>query len=331
MLFSMFVWVANAQVDISDLFYENSPLVENAYMKILNEYDNAWWYSSSSLVECESNGGISVRIPAIEDWYLDKVTKYRFFFSPYRLNQLKRWDSSVDISKIISKEIIIDNNASEVRFNVSNNDIDSETAYYGFIVPIDTYDWVWVPSAEICFQLDNNICLQDSACDTLDLVIHPIIEPVIDPTPVETTEITEQWLSHGAASCVGMDMANVTHTIKWDTLTLRWTAVAGDKVEVAIYDPDREIYKSLWFVNMNREKFDYKIERDGEQNFMLTNGCKELYYKADAELKKTPTVEPKEDITTIPETGPAENILFIAIAAIVIYVAYALFFRRSED
>jgi hypothetical protein len=33
---------------------------------------------------------------------------------------------------------------------------------------------------------------------------------------------------------------------------------------------------------MSDEKFDYKMQWDGEQNFMLTNGCKDLYYKADA-------------------------------------------------
>jgi hypothetical protein len=33
---------------------------------------------------------------------------------------------------------------------------------------------------------------------------------------------------------------------------------------------------------MSDEKFDYTMQWDGEQNFMLTNGCRDLYYKADA-------------------------------------------------
>jgi hypothetical protein len=37
-----------------------------------------------------------------------------------------------------------------------------------------------------------------------------------------------------------------------------------------------------------------------------------------------------EKIVT-PATWPAENILYIAIAAIILYGAYAIFFRKSDD
>ena len=86
---------------------------------------------------------------------------------------------------------------------------------------------------------------------------------------------------------------------------------------------NEEIYKNLWAVNMSDEKFDYTMKWDGEQNFMLTNGCKDLYYKADAKRWPEPVVTP--------ETGPAENVLYIAIAAIILYGAYTLFFRKSEN
>jgi hypothetical protein len=42
-----------------------------------------------------------------------------------------------------------------------------------------------------------------------------------------------------------MDMANVTHTVKNGVVTLKWTAVDGDTVQVAIFDPENEVYKSL--------------------------------------------------------------------------------------
>ena len=77
---------------------------------------------------------------------------------------------------------------------------------------------------------------------------------------------------------------------------------------------------------MNDKKFDYKMQWDGEQNFMLTNGCKEVYYKADAKQ----TSEPEKEVVP-PATGPAENILYIAIAAIILYGAYVVFFRKAEN
>jgi hypothetical protein len=79
-----------------------------------------------------------------------------------------------------------------------------------------------------------------------------------------------------------MDMANITHSVNGDTVTLKWTAVQGDVVQIAIFDPESEIYKSLGAVKMSDEKFDYKMQWDGEQNFQLTNGCKGVNYKADS-------------------------------------------------
>jgi hypothetical protein len=47
------------------------------------------------------------------------------------------------------------------------------------------------------------------------------------------------------SACVGMDMANISHVKNGDTITLKWTAVEGDVVEIAIFDPKEEIFKSL--------------------------------------------------------------------------------------
>ena len=100
----------------------------------------------------------------------------------------------------------------------------------------------------------------------------------------------------------------------------------GDVVQIAVFDPDEAYWKSLGAVNMKDEKFAYKMQWNGEQNFMLTNGCGEVRYKADAAIK-----EPEKEKVVPPATGPAENVLYIAIAAIVLYGAYVLFFRKSEN
>jgi hypothetical protein len=121
-----------------------------------------------------------------------------------------------------------------------------------------------------------------------------------------------------------MDLANVSHTVKGDELTLTWTAIDGNTVQVAVFDPEDEVYKSLGAVNMNDEKFVYKMQWNGEQNFMLTNGCKEVFYKADASIKTKPTIVPAA-------TGPAENVLYILIASIILYGSYVVFFRKSDN
>jgi hypothetical protein len=42
-----------------------------------------------------------------------------------------------------------------------------------------------------------------------------------------------------------MDLANVTHVVNGNTLTLKWSSIEGDVVEIAIFDPESEVYKSL--------------------------------------------------------------------------------------
>ena len=141
----------------------------------------------------------------------------------------------------------------------------------------------------------------------------------------QISDTEENQENHGAA-CVGMNMANITHVVNGDTITLKWTAVDGDVVQIAVLDPDEAYWRSLGAVNMKDEQFIYKMQWNGEQNFMLTNGCGEVRYKADAAIK-----EPEPEKIVPAATGPAENIFYVAIAAIILYGAYVLFFRKSEN
>ena len=314
---SAMLWgIANAQLDISDLFSNWDPLVNDAYVKVLNGYDKTRWYTDD-ITTCDSKnaGSISITSPALDDADYYKVKSYRLFLSPYRIDELKSGNPSIDTSKVIIKESNIVDDTSEVNFTITSSDVNPGTAYYGFVLPINDFDFIWTPSKEICFQLDKNICMQDSSCDTFDLVINP----------VETHEVQDSENSHGA-SCVGMDMANVTHSINGDTINLKWTAVDWDVVEIGIFDPEAEEYKNLGAVNMKDENFSYKMQWTGEQNFLLTNGCRDLHYKADRIIKEW---EPEKIVA--PATWPAENIIYIAIAAIILYGVYVVFFRKADN
>ena len=309
------LWVVNAELEISTLFSEGYPLVDDAYTQLLNDYDNSWGYSDDTIT-CDVDKWITITTPTIEDSTIDVATTYDLFVSPYRISQIKDWDSSIDTSKIIMKKVEINNADEDVKFELSADELDSNTAYYGFISPVDWWDGVWTPTKEICFKISNNMCLQDTDCDSLN--------KTSDSNEEVKNGVVEE---HGAASdCLWMDMANVTHTQNGDIITLRWTAIDWDNVEIAIRDNDEEMYKSLWTVKMSAEKFDYKMKWDWEQNFTLTNGCRWVNIKVDAKRW-----EPQPEIPATPATGPAENVLYVAIAAIILYGAYTLFFRKSEN
>ena len=90
--------------------------------------------------------------------------------------------------------------------------------------------------------------------------------------------------SRNSSQCIGMESANITHIVSWDTITLKWNAIDWDTVYVYIFDPETETYISLWSWRMSDEKFDYKIQRNGQQNFKLTNWCRDSYYRVDVSL-----------------------------------------------
>ena len=47
---------------------------------------------------------------------------------------------------------------------------------------------------------------------------------------------------------------------------------------------------------MSNKKFSYKIQYRGEQNLLISNGCKELYYKIDIPTTKEQEKETNETI-----------------------------------
>ena len=156
-----FVWAANGDLDISELFDWETPRVSDAYQRLLNDYDNGRWYSTSPQVGCMDVNEIRVSSEPVEDLFLDDASQYILFISPYSMDRIKRWDSSIDYSKIIMKRKIIGNipegrALDAISFNIFSDEIDSKQKYYWFIVPVDSYDGVWRPSSE--FELNMSEC-----------------------------------------------------------------------------------------------------------------------------------------------------------------------------
>ena len=86
--------------------------------------------------------------------------------------------------------------------------------------------------------------------------------------------------------CEWMDKANVNHVTKDGIVTIKWNEVDWNYVNISIYDPEKEIYKTLWTAKMSDKKFSYKVPWAGEHELLLTNGCKEVIYKIEADTVK---------------------------------------------
>lgn len=324
--------IVNAQevlLSIDDVF-PKWEILSNSYTKLLNNYNEGWGYSAytTRLTWSFENNVLRIESPTLEDADLWEVPIYRIYFSPYRVDQLKR-DEGVNLSTISMKEVKWDKSSESVEFDISliDDDLDPLQPYYGFMIPLNDYDLVWTPSPEICFQFDKWLFSWGDDCNVIEATINPVVEdtPVVDENPADQLweEDCSDW--HCAADCIWMDMAHLTHSISNNVITLRWTAIDGDVVQIAVFDPDQEAFKSVGAVKMSDEKFTYPMTWNWEYNFKITNGCKQVYYKADGSVQ---TPEPE---IVPPATGPAENILIIAIAAIIIYGAYTLIFRKNEN
>lgn len=319
-------------LNIADLFPNWEPVAGDVYSKILSDYDARWYSNEDSLSACTTDDNeITITSPIISDDLMYEIPEYRIFVSPYRIDQIKSNDPSVDTSKIIMKRFKREGNPSEMTFKIGASDwLDGDTAYYAFVSPLNEYDDLWTPSKEVCFHMNMRMCMMDTECDTFDALVNPTpIEPEI-AEPEENTEENTEEETHGAASdCVSMKLANVTHVTNGKTITLKWTDVGEGDVDIAVFvpdewDPSNWSYKRIGTAKMSDEKFDYTMKWDGEHNFILRNACGEVRYKADAKMW-----EPEKIVT--PATGPAENVLYIAIAAIVLYGAYTIFFRKSDN
>ena len=71
-----------------------------------------------------------------------------------------------------------------------------------------------------------------------------------------------------------MSLANVTHTITSNRVTLRWTAVDGsDKVDIFLWNPTSSLFERLTSTNMSTESYSFPLTRNGEYivNFMPNN------------------------------------------------------------
>lgn len=332
---SAFAGIAN-WLSISDIFSNGEPSVNTAYTQLLNEYSPEWWYLDGVSLTCEvdGNGVLTLTSPRIWDSIDESATSYRLFVSPYRISQIKSGEPSVDNSNIkMFEQKVESSNVSEINFKLSKNEISDAQAYYGFITPLDMYDVVWAPSKEVCFQINKNVCMFDTECNTFDLVVNPApSEPEQNTTPETTTPTPEAnpeanpEETHGSAECVSMEYANVRHTSDGKNITLTWTSVGDGDVDIAIFNPTDEVFEKIATVKMSAERYVYPMRWNGVQNFILTNECWQAKYKADEGIVEW---EPEKIVT--PATGPAENIMYIAIAAIILYGAYTIFFRKSDN
>jgi len=253
---------------------------------------------------------VTISSPVIKDISGYDVYWYRLSYSPYLVEDLAKDDEVDRFKEMKSKDFELRSTYSDpflkLTLSIDGEALDKNTTYYALMTPIDMYDDVGTSSEQVCFNLargEYNVGDKCLAFDKEDYTQEEITHHSADTSTEE----------HGAAK-VDMSLANVTHTISGNVITLRWTALEGpDRVDIYVFNLSEEKFVRVGDPRMTDERFEYTMQWDGEHIFRLipSDGGKEITYNVQAMQSLTTPTPEVPTLPIIPDTGPVENMLAI--------------------
>ncbi|MDR0282079.1 MAG: hypothetical protein LBI53_01815 [Candidatus Peribacteria bacterium] len=282
-------------------------------------YDSNNQISISEITEAS----VTISSPVVKDVSGYDVYWYRLSYSPYLVEDLAKDDGVERFQEVKSKDFTLMSTSADLfpkfTLSIEGEELDKNTTYYALVTPIDMYDTVGTSSEQVCFNLARGEYDLGDKCLVFDVSGELTHHSAGEPTG-----------EHGAAK-VDMSLANVTHTINGNVITLRWTALEGpDRVDLYVFNLSEEKFVRIGEPKMTDEKFDYTMKRDGEHIFRLipSDGGKEIVYNVQA-VASTPTPPTEPAVPVVPETGPVENMLIILMVSGLIYVGYRYYQKRA--
>lgn len=257
----------------------------------------SFWYAATQKISVSQITATKVVIstPKIQDDIGNDIKTYTVMYSQSPLSAILENTALLDQSKEKTFTFTTVTGIVSLELNAVADTIDPSKVYYISVIPKDQAGILGEISNEIWFKM-------------------------ADQT---SGEGTYTWWTHAAAGA-DMNLANVTHVIAGNQVTLRWTAVNGsDKVDIFLRNPTSEVFTKLATVNMSDERYVFTATRNGEFiiNFMPNNSGREKRYTFTIAgvTGTTPKVKP---IVKVPHVGPAENIVVALFIAFVLYLLY---------
>ncbi|HRX63664.1 MAG TPA: hypothetical protein P5060_01015 [Candidatus Absconditabacterales bacterium] len=266
-------------------------------------------YSSTEQISVDSidSSSITIESPVLEDEFEDIISDYTLMYEEYPLIDVLDDPSLLDYSreKNFSNLDLVGENNFTMELD-TGDDIDDETIYYVVAVPKDDAGSLGEISNEICFRLYDSLYGEGDECEDAGEVGH--------------------------AAGADMNLANVSHTINGDSVTLRWIAVNGsDEIDIFLRNEDQGTFSKLATVDMDDESYSFTISENGEHivKFIPNNGGVEKNYTFNAMGIGDGEPEPTPTTVTPVVVGPKENIILIVIGTILVYLLYRLSRRKS--
>ena len=150
----------------------------------------------------------------------------------------------------------------EVELGIDASAVNTGTSYYGVVVPVDDNVLYGKYSREFCFNFADQRFAQGEACATFD---NPKgVKVASTDNSLNALESSDD-VEHNAAGA-DMNLADISHSVKGNVITLTWTAVPGSSnVEIKVYDEKTADYQTLATVPMSQEKYEYTYENTSKE------------------------------------------------------------------
>ena len=225
-----------------------------------------------------------------------------------------------------------------VDLSIKQSDVTDDKSYFGIIVPVNDNVIPGNYSKAFCFDFWTVTYAIGDDCNNFGRA------PVQEVAPVEeqksedetttkelTVALNEEDEEHNVADWgADMSMADISHFVNGNVITLTWTAVPySDNVEIRIFDKANADYVTLGTVPMTQEKFQYTT-KDSEDELLfafIPRDAKGREYRYDVNVRHEADVTP--EIKQAPKVWPAEDFAVMLLITVALYLWYRVFASRK--
>lgn len=274
----------------------------------------SFWYTTTEKITIKeiTDEKAVIQSPLIKNQNNENISNYTLMYSEFPLTEILENTSLLNETKEKTITLTWSENPFYVELWISDW-LNPITKYYLFIIPKDSTGNLWEVSNEIWFNISS--------------------KTYWDAWSSETYTLEE---THDAA-WADMTLANISHEINWNTITLKRIAVNwSETIDLSVMTPGSSSFNRVATVNMNQERYAFTSNRNWEYIFKFTpdNNWKEINYS----LQMNTTIIGWNNnnwgwwtvIPVVPKTWPKENAIVIIIAAFLGYLIYRKLYRKAK-
>ena len=280
---------------------------------------------------------LKITSPVLRDSKDTAVGEYHIVLwdKPIKNYTAEQRDSLKELEPVMIMEL-----DESVDLSIKQGDVTTDKSYFGVIVPVNDNVIPGNTSKPFCFDFWTLTYDIGDNCNNFGRA--PIVEEpettaeesttADDQTTKELTVALNDEEEHNAAEGADMSMADISHSVNGNVVTLTWTEVPySDNVEIRIFDKATADYVTLGTVPMSQEKFQYTT-KDWEDELLfafIPRDAKGKEYRYTVNVRHEADVTP--EIKEAPKVWPAEDFAVMLLITVALYICYRVFASRKAS